>query len=628
MLKLHSLDVEGRVEKRCKVRKRGCSSSSSTSLVRSYRLKRAILVRKRGGSSTPVPTWKMGSRSPPGVLQNAKASKHHTPSQDLSVSARKLAATLWEISEVTNASPKMEESGEGRSDMDARTRERMVKVLKSSSMMPNTCDPTHSLVEGKMDRSKAGGHRRRSSVIPQLGGLDSIRNASTAEMETQFHDQIPSGYVIGVKARLRDVSNGLAASKELLKVLNRIWVREEQHSSSMTLVSALRFELDRARMQVDQLILEQRSNCYEIDYLLKQFAEEKAAWRSKERDRIRSAISSIAAELKVEKKLRRQTERLNKKLGRELADTKASLSKAVKELESEKRAKEILEQVCDELARGIGEDRAEVEEMKRESAKVHEEMEKERQMLQLADVLREERVQMKLSEAKYEFEEKNAVVEKLKSELEACLRTKIDKEKYNGSPNFNRIKELEQYLRATLGASHQNGQREHDEGGVMDGEEHEGDDSADSDLHSIELNMDNISKSYNWSYTFGDATQNDSKRSSVDEKRKGRRSSSQRSQRTRTSLERKISDGMEWEFGTNGQGNADGFDRRRLSELASESWRKDYEDEIERYQMVRDLREHILSGARITSSQGFASPDSQIDLSLPSQDPASVACNG
>ncbi|CAH2040634.1 unnamed protein product [Thlaspi arvense] len=80
---------------------------------------------------------------------------------------------------------------------------------------------------------------------------------------------------------------------------------EEQRSSSISLVSALRFELDRARMQVDQLIQEQRSNRYEIDYLLKQFAEEKAAWKSKERDKIRNAISSIAGELEVEKKLRK-----------------------------------------------------------------------------------------------------------------------------------------------------------------------------------------------------------------------------------------------------------------------------------------------------------------------------------
>ncbi|KAF3640559.1 putative elongation factor P-like isoform 2 [Capsicum annuum] len=48
------------------------------------------------------------------------------------------------------------------------------------------------------------------------------------------------------------------------------------------------------------------------------------------------------------------------------------------ELQSEKRAKEVMEQLCDELARDIGEDRAEAEEMKRKSAKVQEEIKQER----------------------------------------------------------------------------------------------------------------------------------------------------------------------------------------------------------------------------------------------------------
>ncbi|KAL5830785.1 hypothetical protein ACOSQ4_016139 [Xanthoceras sorbifolium] len=114
---------------------------------------------------------------------------------------------------------------------------------------------------------------------------------------------------------------------------------------------------------------------------------------------------------------------------------KESLSKATKELESEKRAKEILEQVCDELARGVGE-------LKRQSVEVRDEVEKEREMLQLADVLREKRVQMKLSEAKYHFEETNAAVETPRNELEAYLRTKKGEENGEMSPSFDRIKDL------------------------------------------------------------------------------------------------------------------------------------------------------------------------------------------
>ncbi|THG18427.1 hypothetical protein TEA_023771 [Camellia sinensis var. sinensis] len=53
--------VEGLIPESCKIRKRGCSSSSSSSSVlQNYQFKRAILVGKPPGSrsSTPVPSWR------------------------------------------------------------------------------------------------------------------------------------------------------------------------------------------------------------------------------------------------------------------------------------------------------------------------------------------------------------------------------------------------------------------------------------------------------------------------------------------------------------------------------------------------------------------------------------------
>ena len=70
---------------------------------------------------------------------------------------------------------------------------------------------------------------------------------------------------------------------------------------------------------------------------------------------------------------------MNKKLGRESAENKSSLLKVVKELECDKRAKEIMEQVCDELAQDVGEEKDEMQEIERESVKVCEEAEKERE---------------------------------------------------------------------------------------------------------------------------------------------------------------------------------------------------------------------------------------------------------
>ncbi|KAJ4967695.1 hypothetical protein NE237_014396 [Protea cynaroides] len=383
-------------------------------------------------STKVTPNWvdKLSSRS--SSIGRIAESPKYPPSQNGGkgkpppISARKLVATLWVMNEIPSPHMKEDVLEERRLlKKEMRGRDRNTRSVQSGSLPPYLSDPSHSPDSERMDRLGTRSLRRRSSTISQrlrltdhnVGCLDSLSNASLMEIETRSQGMTPTGSVLGTKNRLKDLSNGLTTSKELLKVLNQIWGLEEQHSSSMSLVSALRIEIGCARMQVEQLIQEQQSDRGEINYLMKRFAEEKAAWKTKEQERIQAAIDSVAGDLDIERKLRRRAESLNKKLGKELAETKASLSKVIKEFESERRVKEVMEEACEALAKNIGEDKAEVEELKRESAKVREEVEKEREMLQLADVLREERVQMKLSEAKFQFEEKNVAVDKLRNEL-------------------------------------------------------------------------------------------------------------------------------------------------------------------------------------------------------------------
>ncbi|CAN4120192.1 unnamed protein product [Withania somnifera] len=540
---------------------------------------------------------------------------------DLSVSARKLGASLWEINGVVLPMSKKEENL-------VKSAPRFGSGTGGALLLSDTCQI--SPVDERMERSKVRSHRRSSIGSRKILLTDSsLQNGCLIEV-----DQTQYGGSSVNRHRLKDVKNGLSASKELLKVLNRMWGVEKHQSTCLSLFSAMKVELDRSCIQVTKLIHEQRyssSHQGEVDVLLKQFEEEKAVWKLKEQDKIHAAITSIAKDLKVEKKLRKQTERLNKKLGKELVDTKASLSKATKELEGEKSAREILEQVCDELARGIGEDRAEVEELKRQSAKVREEVEKEREMLQLADVLREERVQMKLSEAKYQFEEKNAVVDKLRNELEAYLRSKKGQQHGGESPSYERIKELERHLRETLPSTCYYRDKEKENGKDVDDddddEDDEDNDSDDSDLHSIELNMDDNTKSYQWC----NALQDNPKRSSVSDKSKARRSLSERYPRQSISIERETSDGIEWEFSAGGgKENVDTFDKERsnvlengpIFDFSTQVWKKDCEDEIERYKMIKDLRDHIVSASRKTPcQQGFSSPNKTwSQQNLPSSD--------
>lgn len=204
--------LEGRSRRVCKIRKRGCSSSSSSSLAHKYRFKRAILVRKRAGSTTPVPTWKTGTKSPSVAMPGAELSKGSpNKTKEVSVSARKLAATLWEINTISSP-PAPEESEAAIDKTDTRGKVKVGRI--SPTLPPNLSDPSNSPISEvgilflffkfsqsqrfivcfifmlkklqKMDRSRGNGHKRRTSVVSQklqvadykLGGLDTISNAS------------------------------------------------------------------------------------------------------------------------------------------------------------------------------------------------------------------------------------------------------------------------------------------------------------------------------------------------------------------------------------------------------------------------------------------------------------------
>ncbi|CAI9760862.1 unnamed protein product [Fraxinus pennsylvanica] len=604
-----------------KTRKRECSSpSSSSSRIHNYRLnKRAILVGKNrvglgiglGGSrsSTPVPTW----RTTPlrSTIESPRYSQSGKSTQP--VSARKLAATLWGMNEMP--SPRMIESNlellqqqrkNGSSKMMLkRDKMRSGSGLLSGSLPPHLSDPSHSpTISERMDRSGKGHQRGTPSIVQRLrssaenaGDFDSLSNGSFMEIETRSQAETPRGSIGCAKNRLKDISNALTTSKELLKIINRIWARADQPSSSMSLISALHAELERARLQVNQLIQEQRSDKSEINHLMKCFAEEKAAWKNKEQLAVESAIESIAGELDVERKLRRRFENLNKKLGKELAEMKSSFMKAVKELESEKRAREITEQVCDELARNVDEDSVEV---KRESTKVHKDVGKEREMLRLANELCEDRVQVKNS-SKHQFEEKSSAINKLKKQLEAFLGSKKVKDE-----------EKKAYLSKSHFGLHLN--EEEDDGEVEDATDDK-EDSAESDLHSIELNMDNNNRIFKKAYN---SIAGESRRLPIDDEIKGRNSVSGQVSRKSTSILRSMSDGVEW--GNEAASSRDGLDW----ELEKEAPRRSYVDETQRYKSVKGLKDHALSSSRLGPVRESPSPTWQREQPWPLRDASGI----
>ncbi|CAN4117348.1 unnamed protein product [Withania somnifera] len=198
----------------------------------------------------------------------------------------------------------------------------------------------------------------------------------------------------------------------------------DQHVSTTSIISSLEAELKCAHARVHQLETERQSSKKKLEQFLRKLSEEKAAWRSKEHEKIREIIDDMRADYSVERKNRKRLEIVNSKLVKELADTKLSAKCYLQNYEKERQARGLIEEVCDELAKELGEDKAEVEEMQRESLKFTEEVDEERKMLQMAEVWREERVQMKLVDTKVMLEEKYSEMTKLIGEIESFLNSR------------------------------------------------------------------------------------------------------------------------------------------------------------------------------------------------------------
>lgn len=123
----------------------------------------------------------------------------------------------------------------------------------------------------------------------------------------------------------------------------------------------------------------------------------------------------------------RKTHFRNANLRKDLAEAKSQAKKYKEECEIEKKNRVLLEEVCTEMAKQIVGDKAKVEALKRESMKLCEELEEERNMLQMAEVWREERIQMKLIDAKLALEDKYVQMNKLITDLEHFLMSRTEK---------------------------------------------------------------------------------------------------------------------------------------------------------------------------------------------------------
>ncbi|KAJ7556055.1 hypothetical protein O6H91_05G066700 [Diphasiastrum complanatum] len=398
-------------------------------------IERAILTGKQG-PATPVPSWKLH-------LENCSFDNDSmmpgTGRDTPVMSARKLAATLWEL-ELTPAFT-CTLGNASTSKLHPWTPDHSISTAQHISLLRS---PSISNLFPKSATPSSHYRKPRKNVR--------ISKALPEKLKRRFLEDS------------RDMS-------EVSKILNHIQKLEERNTSSRNLAAVLHVELEHAYAQIRELELTYRAVQKEMDKLLRKLADERATSRRMEKEKIRSAMQNLKEDIEDERKSKHQLEITISSLGGQLGEANVALSRALQDLERERKTRELLEDVCNELAREIGHEKFEVEELKLASAKVKEEVEQERKMLQMAEMWREERVQMKLAEAQFQLQEKNAALDKLRVELEEFLCNRRNSEGFMD-------------LSCSFGTVHMNGRRN----SSYEPWEMNGSGSIVDDLHLVDLN--------------------------------------------------------------------------------------------------------------------------------------------
>ncbi|KAF9685887.1 hypothetical protein SADUNF_Sadunf03G0101300 [Salix dunnii] len=416
------------------------------------KLKRGVLVGKRVGpfSCTPVRHWKPLPTAHVSIIDNADTNSLQEEQEEpplllfnnsntVVVSARKLAAALWEFNHYLPSLSKMHRgvhiSNGGGGDSRLRRHEKRHHFLKDKGL-----DLSHFLADPtpiSPDQPESAGSLRRHIASTLIQHHRSIERSNRAlqpvspasygsSMEVApYNPAVTPSSSLDFKGRIGESHYSLKTSTELLKVLNRIWSLEEQHASNMSLIKALKTELDRARIRIKELLRDQQADRHEIDDIMKQIAEDKLVRKSKEQDRLHAAIQSLRDELEDERKLRKRSESLRRKLARELSEVKSSFSNALKDMERERKSRKLLEDLCDEFAKGIKDYEQEVHALNKKSdGDWVGRADGDRLILHISETWLDERMQTRLEEAQHGFSENNSIVDKLGFEIETFLKTK------------------------------------------------------------------------------------------------------------------------------------------------------------------------------------------------------------
>ncbi|KAJ1391246.1 hypothetical protein SESBI_36811 [Sesbania bispinosa] len=193
-----------------------------------------------------------------------------------------------------------------------------------------------------------------------------------------------------------------------------------------SLVAALLPQLLRAQTCINKLKAEHRSSKKKLQQFVHKLEEEKVLWKRRERNKVQATVDELKDKLARKRRSRVRMELLNTKLVHELAECKLHAKQIMINYEEENTERELVVEVCKELAMQIGEDKAKLQGLQRHFIKIREQVEEERNMFQMAELWREESIQMKLVDAKFALKDKYNQMIQLIAYLQAFLRSKGD----------------------------------------------------------------------------------------------------------------------------------------------------------------------------------------------------------
>ncbi|XP_047073568.1 uncharacterized protein LOC124683033 [Lolium rigidum] len=344
----------------------------------------AAATGRRGGPSTPKLRWSV--RESDEIAREQKAA-----------SVRRLAAAVWRL-RPPEEKPAAERQADARVGLEHIPRHLQAQLLRKDhlghkhSLKVETSSPNSVLERHSGELQKVQLHLG-SALMPITG----LENATKWESDSVKGVEVDGAYVIASQLNHIDKQQG------------------DTHADS------LQMELQRAQDRVCKLEAERVSAKKQLDRLFEKLREEKAAWRRREHKKVQSILEDMKADLDHEKKNRRQLETINLKLVDELKEVKMAANNLLQEYDNERKTRELTEEVCNKLVREVEEYKSEIEVIKRDSLKLREEVDEDKKLLQMAEVWREERVQMKLVDARLTLEDKYEQLSKLQQDVEVFV---------------------------------------------------------------------------------------------------------------------------------------------------------------------------------------------------------------